>query len=235
LTQLASGMSSIEILAYHGWGFDKTCWRSWQAQATQQGDRFGASDRGYFGHPVTLKWENQDAARVILAHSFGLHLCPVAQLQQADLLVIFGGFFEFHPAQAGLRRRSQRILHQMLNQFKIQPEVVLNAFKANCYYPLTDQLTQELPDAYDFAVLTQDLERLDTSMIKIEILQEIPQILILHGKQDQIVSPQQGQNLRQQLPNSQLIEMLDAGHALPFTHFQTCWSVLQAAHASYFS
>ncbi|HEY9643788.1 MAG TPA: alpha/beta hydrolase, partial [Coleofasciculaceae cyanobacterium] len=166
----------------------------------------------------------------------GLHLCPVAQLQQADLLVIFSGFIEFHPTQDSLRRRSQLILKQMLSQLQVKPEVVLNTFKAKCYHPLVYQPAADASKTpYDLALLTQDLDNLDTSMINVEDLKQIPDIVILHGAQDQIVSPQQGHRLWQQLPNSQLIEIPDAGHALPFTHFQTCLSVLHASHAAYFS
>ncbi|NJR64932.1 MAG: hypothetical protein HC772_05825 [Leptolyngbyaceae cyanobacterium CRU_2_3] len=131
-------MPKLEVLAYHGWGFDNTCWRSWETRFAQQGDRFLTSDRGYFGnpveYPVQYPIQYPVSPKIILTHSYGLHLCPIAQLEQTSLLVILSGFLEFHPCQESLRRRSQLILQQMLAQFQEKPEVVLSHFKAKCDY-----------------------------------------------------------------------------------------------------
>ncbi|NJR64931.1 MAG: alpha/beta hydrolase [Leptolyngbyaceae cyanobacterium CRU_2_3] len=90
--------------------------------------------------------------------------------------------------------------------------------------------------AYDLALLTQDLENLGTSSINLDRFRQIPHIVILHGAKDRIVSLKQGKNLAEQLPtHSQWIEIPDAGHALPFSHFQTCWSILNSMYGSYFS
>lgn len=64
--------------------------------------------------------------------------------------------------------------------------------------------------------------------------QQIPKI-IFHGTQDQIVSPDRAQALLNLLgSHAEYIKIPDAGHALPFTHFQTCWSALNT-YAAYFS
>ena len=223
--------SKAEVIAYHGWGFDSTCWRSWQAQFEQQGLRFQAFDRGYLGNPVNVTFEQSPT--IILVHSYGLHLCPIAHLQQADLLIIFSSFSEFHPEPELLKRRSQAILKIMLNQLEKSPQLVLDNFRSKCYFPQPEETVEKTFS--NLELLINDLKDLGKTSISFDKLNHIPKIVFQGGK-DQIVSSSQGKTLLKSLgSNAQYIEIPDAGHALPFTHFQTCWSVLSATHAAYFS
>jgi pimeloyl-[acyl-carrier protein] methyl ester esterase len=236
-----------KAVAYHGWGFDRTCWAPWKAWLD-----LAESDRGYFHHRVHI-----DSESIILAHSYGLHLCPLEQLKQAETLILFGCFLKFHPLSQ--ERRSRMMLGQMINQFEANPLAVLANFKAKSYHPqqMSDQEdrflhsppnppcwgtsepsapgTSKSPSMGDlgggsaahplnFDLLLQDLKDLDTCEFDIILLQQIPKILILHGSHDRIVSVAKGRELSQLLPdNSQYIEIEQAGHGLPFTHAQTCW------------
>jgi pimeloyl-[acyl-carrier protein] methyl ester esterase len=221
-----SPMSSAgEIIAYHGWGFDYTCWQSWSEAFVQQGWHFQASDRGYFGEPITPEFSAQSSGpKILLAHSYGLHRCPIAQLQQTHLWVIFGSFLEFHPASRPQRRRSQAILQQMQQQLQLNPKSVLHQFKQNCYAPLP-WLSHDHPLEH-LDLLQQDLHHLGESQFHLADVPSPSRIVILHGRQDQIVSPVQGEALAQRL-NGSYLEIADAGHALPFTHFSVCWSALR--------
>ncbi|MBW4659639.1 MAG: hypothetical protein KME15_13265 [Drouetiella hepatica Uher 2000/2452] len=220
-----------EVIAYHGWGFDSTCWQSWQAKFEQQNLQFQAFDRGYFCNPVEVKFGK--STKILLAHSYGLHLCPIAHLQQADLLIIFSSFSEFHPRQELLRRRSQTILRIMLDQLEKDPRFVLQNFRSKCYLPQPEETAEY--KFYNLELLVSDLKNLDNSSIAFAKLEQIPKI-IFHGTQDQIVSSSQSKTLLKSLgDNTEYIEIPDSGHALPFTHFHTCWSILNATHAAYFS
>lgn len=74
-------------------------------------------------------------------------------------------------------------------------------------------------------LLLHDLKDLDTCSLNVSLLKKIPKVLILHGVQDRIVSVEKGRELSAHLPdNSQYIEIEQAGHALPFTHIDVCWS-----------
>lgn len=225
---------TLEIMAYHGWGFDQTCWQAWKDRLAQSGIRLTLFDRGYFHTPVSPAFGDQGqddrqghrVQRMVWTHSFGLHLCPIAHLQQADLLVIFSGFQDFHPAPESLRRRSQQMLDRMLQQFRQQPQTVLQNFKSKCYQPQSWHGDEHL--AANLELLAADLEHLGSSVLAIDRLQEIPQVLILHGTADRIVSPQKGRAWAEKLPsNSQYFEIEGAGHALPFTHVSHCWSLIQ--------
>ncbi|NJO41145.1 MAG: alpha/beta hydrolase [Cyanobacteria bacterium CRU_2_1] len=227
--------TNVEIIAYHGWGFDRTCWYPWKTLLLNKGFRFQLFDRGYFGNEsnltFNLPWQQRleeleiPSKRVILIHSYGLHLCPIEHLQLSDLLIIFSSFREFHPELEPFRRRSKVVLDQMKQQLNKTPEIVLNTFKAKCYHP---QLWQPIAhSACNLDLLVQDLEHLGTSSVNIELLQSLPKVIIFHGVDDRIVSIEKGQELFETLEaNSDYFEIKGAGHALPFTHLKACWSFI---------
>ena len=258
-------VSTREIIAYHGWGFDRTCWQSWADRFEQAGIKFRVIDRGYFGaasggenpskrdgqpdlqvlwdgHLARPIWAGKmptpqlsrsfnskvahHASKVIFVHSYGLHLCPIADLLQAELLVIFSSFQTFHPFKESPKRRSQQILRQMLMQLENKPELVLDNFRQKCDAPSV----QSPMTCLNLDRLVEDLQDLDTCAIDLTLLANLPQILVFHGSSDRIVPVQKGQELVKALSsNSQYFEIADAGHALPFTHLEQCWSVVQQA------
>jgi pimeloyl-[acyl-carrier protein] methyl ester esterase len=212
-------------IAYHGWGFDQDCWQPWRELMAQQGEIFWASDRGYFNAPSAPPVSSPS---IVFAHSYGLHLCPIAQLQNADVLVLFSSFLSFHPlAERGIiegnSKRSRLVLAQMIRQFQADPQSVLEAFQKNCFYPVPRRSSED-HKPINSELLLDDLKGLDTCSLDVSILQKIPKILILQGAQDRIVPAEKGRELAASLPDGQYIEVDQAGHGLPFTHVDTCWS-----------
>lgn len=213
------------IIAYHGWGFDRTCWQPWKDLLTQRGEDLRMSDRGYFNTSFQPVTPTTDHRTIVLAHSYGLHLCPSEQLQRADLLMIFSSFLSFHPQSESKRRRSRLMLSQMMTQFEVNPQSVLETFKVKCYYPVSLARLSDYHKALNPELLLHDLKDLDICSLDVALLKKIPKILILHGTQDRIVSVEKGRELFEYLPdNSQYIEIEQAGHGLPFTHLDDCWS-----------
>jgi pimeloyl-[acyl-carrier protein] methyl ester esterase len=207
------------IVAYHGWGFDRTCWQGWADRFEPAGIRFQAIDRGYFGAAIG----DETPSKVIFVHSYGLHLCPIAELQQAELLVIFSSFQTFHPQKESAKRRSQQILQQMLMQLGNRPERVLDNFRQKCDMPSA----QIKIDSLNLDRLVADLQDLGSCAIDLALLATLPQIVVFHGAGDRIVPARKGQDLAKALSNSRYFEIAEAGHALPFTHLKQCRSILQ--------
>ncbi len=214
------------IIAYHGWGFDRNCWQPWQDLFSQRGEDLLVSDRGYFNSSsLPIASPIKDHRTILLTHSYGLHLCPSEQLQRADLLVLFSSFLSFHPQSESRRRRSLLRLSQMMTQLEANPQFVLETFKTKCYYPVPWERSSDFSKAFNTELLLYDLKDLDTCSLNIFLLEKISKVLILHGAQDRIVSVEKGRELSKHLPdNSQYIEIEQAGHGLPFTHIDTCWS-----------
>ncbi|MBW4515243.1 MAG: alpha/beta hydrolase [Timaviella obliquedivisa GSE-PSE-MK23-08B] len=215
------------IIAYHGWGFDQTCWQPWKDLLAQRGEDLLISDRGYFNSPALPIAANTNHRTILFVHSYGLHLCPSEQLHRADLLVVFSSFLSFHPQLEAKKRRSLLMLSQMMTQFKANPQTVLEAFRTKCYHPVLWERSPDSSKAINSELLLHDLESLSACLLDVSLLKKIPKILILHGVQDRIVSVEKGRELSAHLPdNSQYIEIEQAGHGLPFTHIDVCWSWL---------
>lgn len=132
-----------EVLAFHGWGFDRHCWQFWQERFTELGYQFQAFDRGYFGNSYQPSFTDSDTRKIILAHSFGLHLCPIDLLQQADVLIAFNSFLSFHPESRAEKRRSQLVLQQMIRQFEQTPDLVLENFYTQAGYSYSLKVVSE--------------------------------------------------------------------------------------------
>lgn len=216
---------SGEVIAYHGWGFDATCWQNWQQQFEELGFKFKSCDRGYFGSPMQHEFTpvaSLRLCRLLLTHSYGLHWCSAPQLEQADLLIIFAGFASFHPSTERERRQSSRVLNRMIDQFQMIPEAVLQQFRINCYSP-DDAVCPPMPMQPE--VLRRDLVTLHTTQLPSPLLTTPSPVLIVQGTQDKILFPQAGRELAQLLKNSHYIEIA-ASHALPFTHFSACWQTI---------
>ncbi len=241
----------LEVMAYHGWGFASPCWQDWQTRFLLLGQcQWYGYDRGYWGERQTPQFSATDSHKVVLAHSYGLHWWMSdwqgsGLLTDIDLLVIFGGFQHFHPSEPKAKRRSQRVLRQMITQLEQDPLTVLRQFYQNCDYP--DAIRQGGRDAnadtqmptLDHALLLSDLQALDQAQLDLTPLRQIPRILIFQGLQDLIVPVAQAEQLWEQvqfsrgdaartLPSGICPYIpLAGGHALPFTHLEACWAILQ--------
>lgn len=216
-----------KIIAYHGWGFDSNCWKKWQEILS--GDfQFKTYDRGYFKDENCPKFEHNHLTKIIFAHSFGLHLCPLEQLKQTNLLIIFNSFAEFHPENEKQRKRSEYALKLMINEFKNNPQQVLESFYKKCYYPFP-----YLPKHYscvNWEKLEQDLNLLNRSKLDINILKKVPKIYIIQGLKDRIFLAAYAQEFHKKLSqNSQYYEIEEVGHTLPFTDIKSCLPIVNQA------
>lgn len=214
-----------EILAFHGWGFDRNAWSVWQNYLAPS-CRLQAFDRGYYGQPHDPGFSESDTRKIIFAHSYGLHLCPQRLLEFCDLLVIFSGFASFHPEAPRIQKKSRLILQRMQDRFAVDPEAVLRDFMRRCYAP--EAYEGRPSGALDLDRLAEDLRLLGHSRISTATLEKVPCIQILHGAEDRIVPNGQGQALFEALqPHAQYHEIEGAGHGLPFSHAPHCQSILE--------
>ncbi|MGK7961263.1 alpha/beta hydrolase [Crocosphaera sp.] len=213
-----------EIIAYHGWGFDNNCWEKWQEMLSNN-FHFKLYDRGYFQDENNPKFGENNLVKIILAHSFGLHLCPLEQLKKTNILILFNSFVEFHPRDEKQRKRSKYALKLMIDEFKHDPKQVLESFYKKCYYPfpyfsINDRST-------NWEKLEQDLRLLNTSIIDINILKQIPKIYIIQGSKDRIFKSSYAQEFFNQLnQNAEYFSIQRVGHTLPFTDIKSCLPIV---------
>ncbi len=217
----------IEILMFPGWGFNADSWKIWDA-FLEPDYKLKKFEPGYFGSERRVKFSGlHNRLNVIFAHSFGLHQCSPEQLRRADLLVIFSGFIHFHPRAKQYRRRSRLVVHQMINKLEEYPRKVLEDFMDNCYHP--EPADPSIPkNSINKQRLLSDLKCLNSEQLNVELLNYIPSICILHGREDAIVPNKKGRELYESISvQGHYYEIHQAGHALPFTHTQMCWSFIK--------
>ncbi|MCO6441208.1 MAG: alpha/beta hydrolase [Nitrococcus mobilis] len=216
---------TAEILAFHGWGFDRNAWSVWPPYLASSW-RLQAFDRGYYGKPYDPVFSDPNARKIIFTHSYGLHLCPQQQLESCDLLVVFSGFLHFHSETLRLQGKSRLILQRMQKQFALEPGAVMRRFMQRCYAPARyeDHLNRE----FDRDRLAEDLRLLGHSRMAAATLEKARRVIVLHGSEDRIVPSSQGRALFDTLqPQARYHEIEGAGHALPFSHPQQCWAILE--------
>jgi pimeloyl-[acyl-carrier protein] methyl ester esterase len=208
-----------EAIAYHGWGFDRHCWRDWQVALAAQEIDLQCTDQGYFGAPLSWSFKT-DAPKLLLAHSFGLHHITQEQLAMAEGLVIFAGFLTFHPSSSPQHDLSVAALTTLQENFQQQPALSLAAFRQQCFRPQSDPF--ELPQRLHPERLSTDLAQLHSHPLNVAAVRQVPHILWLQGRLDRIVPLSVGQQLFQALPQATGQELPRSGHGFPFTETQLC-------------
>lgn len=226
----------IDVILQHGWAFDSSCWRGWLPHLKENPGcevRIQTADRGYFGEAKEVEpFKNDaDSCKIVVAHSLGLHLVPEEILKKTDLLVLAGAFSYFHNGDAMEQKRSRRTVNIMLEKLNIDALAVLDDFYSNCYKPLltSQMLLMRKTDNINVDLLTEDLELLNTNHFDLSKIRQIPNILILQGSEDCIVTPAQSQTLHQELKGSSIVLFEGAGHSLPLTHVAPAWISVRAA------
>jgi pimeloyl-[acyl-carrier protein] methyl ester esterase len=214
---------SIEVIAYHGWGFGAGCWGDWLPRFASLGGSLRCADRGYFGAPQSWAF-GPDSYKILLTHSYGLHWCPAEQRAAADLVICLAGFEAFHPAEELDRRRSQRRVSRMIAKFATDPEAVLTEFWGNCDGGAGLQsVPKPCFDQANWALLDRDLRDLDRCQLSVGLR---PGSIIIHGQSDRIAPLSQGRALADRSPQSTWIEQ-DGSHCFPFADPDRTWRAIE--------
>lgn len=216
----------MQAIAYHGWGFDSLFWHPLITRLDHILD-IQTADRGYFlSHSEPFFSDYNDQPRVIFAHSLGLHLCPDQVLKKADHLIVFGGFLRFYPAENKLYKKKKMMVRQWMTQLVDQPREALMEYYHDSFYP--DEPEFSPPAQIDHEKLMSDLSILDRDDNSLQRYFDIPRITILHGADDRIIGQEQAREMYHTLRfNSQYFELLNTGHAFPFTHPDKCAEIVQ--------
>ncbi len=214
----------IELITCHGWGLSPSVWDVWE-ELLPADVSVTHLDRGYFGEEKEAGFRYPGSRKIVMAHSFGLHWCPRQLVEQADHLIITGGFLSFHPDAPDEGRRSRLILRQMMSRFVEMPYEVLRDFYRNVWFP--DRPSFDIPDKPDHDRLLHDLERLGSDHFPLMTLHRIPDVTIIHGEKDAIVHRTKGHELFNMLRKSRYLEIKEGGHAAVFTHAGQCYRFLK--------
>jgi pimeloyl-ACP methyl ester carboxylesterase len=211
----------IEILAYHGWGFDDSFWDKIKENLPKSFS-FKAANRGYFGKKNLPTFSENADTKVLFAHSFGTHWVNVELVHQADYLVLFNAFDQFINWHSDQEKRERKMLHRMIRQFKRDPDEVLKNFYAGCFHPFEN--TFSVPLEMNEQLLSNDLESLKDCLLDWGLI--TTKVIGICGAEDQIVPYQRTNAFFDQLGVETTKVIENSGHALPITNSSDCWSFL---------
>lgn len=214
----------VEILAYHGWGFDTSFWKP-MSEVLPSGIDLKPANRGYIGKPFHPRFDADTKYRIVFTHSFGLHWCNSAVLSKADLLVIFNGFGDFHPDEEKLRKISIKGLERMISGFETSPEKILDAFYRNCFN--TDEEIPDISTDLNSETLLEDLKQLRGTKFPLIDLDFGSTMVALDSGQDKVLLTPRGEQITASHYHKKYVHVFeDEVHALPFSNPQDCWSYL---------
>lgn len=204
------------IIFQHGWGLPPELWKPWE-NYLPDASKIIYNSRGYFASPTPDKTFDTSFFNIAVCHSLGCHLISENTLKNTDLLVIFGGFKHFHGDGGLTSKRSHKVIDIMLEQLKERPLEVIKNFQLKCGLTETTGFNN-----LNIELLIKDLTFLNKNDLNLKPFDNIPKILIFHGKKDKIVPIKRAELLHEKLKKSELIIYNETGHGLPFTHTKAC-------------
>lgn len=208
------------ILFQHGWAFSSNIWQPWVDELYNDFAILNA-ERGYFKEKSDdIALAEKLNANIAITHSLGLYMVPMNIFSRLKKLIILSGFEEFHPPALTERVNSERTMTKMLQNLDKNPRDVLHDYYRNCFFP--DSQYVRIPDYLNKSKLFDDFTLFNKVKMRIKLLQGIPEILILHGGKDRMVSSFQAQILHKHLSNSQFEIHEDAGHMMFLSHQDWC-------------
>lgn len=215
----------------HGWGYTQKFWAS-IAKHMPDLD-VSVDERGYFGarthiytHINSLYSVNTPSGNeltpkknsFLVTHSLGTLLAlqnlPESPAQHGIKgLIVINGFTAFS-SFAG-----REVLDRMKQGLLEKPEAQMRAFWKSCGY-----VPDESPEHYDIPRLLEGLEQLGNLDMRARLEAIDCPVLVLAGGQDRIC----GIDIMKRHWDGHEIEALpEGGHALPHTHPQWCWTMMQ--------
>lgn len=222
-------MADMEVLLQHGWALDSTMWSRWidAARKREPSINIKVAERGYFSiASLQPAFSENDSLKISIVHSLGLHLASKTHFEKADLLVIIGGFANFHDGTERESRLSQIAVRRMLQKLDREPGQVVQDFYNNCGLSV-DYGIEKSEQLKNLQLLKSDLELLHRSTINSEWLTLPREILLLHGEQDTIAPPYHALRLKELCPRGSVRVHKQGTHALPYEQPDWCFEQIQ--------
>ncbi len=196
-----------QIVAIHGWCSDSTYWNNWKDYFESEGWLWKNVERGYgYIEESEPYWEKNSSSslleqKVIFCHSLGIHLVSNKLLEEATTIILLNTFSRFIPKSKESRSIKIALYGMQSHLGKPTEEAMLAKFskKASYPYPLPsspqDPCKKQSISSKGREKLKADLDLLiNTNGLPNGITKQA-HVLVIHGKEDQIVSTSTNQLL----------------------------------------
>lgn len=210
---------TLQLIAMHGWAGDQRGWAPFAAAAAAQGWSWRSGERGYGGLTAEMPGWEPTGRRVVVVHSLGLHLLPAELLAQADGVILLASFGRFVPEGAPARKLRTALAAMAHALAGDGADAMLREFLIQAAAPSpADSTSLGIGDQPVSAAgrtrLLLDLELLANTGGLPQAFPVAARVLIVEAGQDRIVVPEARQELRDALPDADLLHLAAAGHCL---------------------
>jgi pimeloyl-[acyl-carrier protein] methyl ester esterase len=211
---------ATQLIAMHGWAGDAQGMEPFQTAWSARGWRGQCGERGYAGQPPrAVNWLAGGGLKVVVAHSLGPHLLPATVLEQADAVVLLASFGRFLPEGKDGRRLAAAVAAMADQLGGSQADSMIETFLEKAAAP---QAPSQLPPGITArALLEPGRRRLAEDLALLGATSGLPagfpsraRVLIVEGREDQIVVPEARRLLREALPAADTLELAGVGHCL---------------------
>ncbi len=203
----------MRIIAYHGWGCDDQEWASWQ-DAIPDGYSFESWNRGYFGKEAK---ESSTDFDIVITHSMGLLHVPDDILSKAKYLIALQSFAYFPSHDVDLANVVIHQLDRMIHNMSSRPVDQIQTFRRQAGFRFR---TME-EDHLNIDLLIDDLQRLKTDKIKLDLIRTIPNVYWIHEEQDRIIQATCRLELENNFPNHTHQSLRQGSHAYCLSYPET--------------
>jgi pimeloyl-[acyl-carrier protein] methyl ester esterase len=210
----------MQLIAMHGWAGDAQGWKPFHSAWSARGWAWQGGERGYSGQaPRPVTWQSIQGLKLVIAHSLGPHLLPAAVLAQADAVVLLASFGRFVPEGPSGRRLRSAVAAMASQLASPEASTMLQTFMERAAAPqaaslLPPGIANSPLTASGRQLLAQDLNLLAATAGLPPGFPLQARVLIVEAGEDQIVSPQARQQLRNLLPAADTLVLAGVGHCL---------------------
>jgi pimeloyl-[acyl-carrier protein] methyl ester esterase len=210
---------TLQLIAMHGWAGDQRGWQPFATAAAAQGWSWSSGERGYGAlAPLMPAWQ-VNGQRVLVVHSFGLHLLPATLLAQAEAVVLLACFGRFVPEGPTGRRLRAALAGMEQSLERGEAEAMLHSFFVQAAAP--DVLDPAEPWIGDQPIaaggqqrLLEDLRLLGRTTGLPPTFPSAARVLLVEAGADRIVAAEARRELRLALPHADRLHFAAAGHLL---------------------
>lgn len=163
---------------------------------------------------------------MLIAHSLGslLALRSSQLSENIKAVVLVSGFARFLEADDYPAGKPLSAVVMMSSMMNMSSKMVLDKFYQGMTAPSTFEVNPE--GKADVKRLQGGLKYLEDTDLREQLKDINVPVMIIQGEKDQIVDAKLAEYLSENIPNSILELIPDAGHALPFTHTQECLNLI---------
>lgn len=196
-------------------------WDKWDA-VFREHVIFKKCDRGYFNKPVTHRFEDKKAIKVLFVQGFGIHWVSDENWSKADLIVLFSAFNNLKDIMLP-NRQLDHVVTQLQDQIKDQVYKTMKLFWEELFRSDEPVITIDEVDVQDKKLLISDLDAYYENLVDKVSVNKSAKVILYETQYDDLATHTQLREMKRLFGRINYHHMFDfVGHGFPFTRAMEC-------------